>query len=205
MSIEEVNIGLVTYVSHPALTFGDYGGGGSVAIANFRCIDAFLDEHEDDVDIANITYEHFRRACEDRLWSDDDEVAGVTVIKLRGSWGSRTYWVCKGVYDELDEMIDGLESYPLIDDEEHSQVEIEWEREAFDDYADSDLERTLGEEVEQCYDNLTLDQRFEAYRAAMEEMNEYPVPEYSGSYIPTERIADCYAKHLKEMARASVD
>src|SRR5215211_9312434 len=58
-----------------------------------------------------------------------------------GAYASKQLWL----FDtpENREIIKRLEDdYPLVDEEEHSRVEMEWEMEAWDDYGLADLKNT---------------------------------------------------------------
>ena len=45
----------------------------------------------------------------------------------------------------------------MIDEEEHSKVEMEWEQEAWDNYVREDLERTLEEDTKEWFHAVTFD------------------------------------------------
>ena len=200
-----------TYLTHSSLTTGDYGGAGSVGVANLRTLVSIVEElaKDDDAPITtevhHVSGSHWQRATEDRAWSDDDPIESAVVIVCY-PYGGQQAWVREDVED-LAECIACLEDYPLLDDEEHSAVETEWETEAWESWLQSDLIATLDDETREIVEDALTSENvglglaaeealWEAYRAAMESENEYPVPEYSGVHVDVSRIADAFAAHL---------
>lgn len=91
----------------------------------------------------------------------------------------------------LIDMLQGLENYPLINEEAHSLLEFEAQQEAWDDWAGRDFVREITKEY-QLYDLTVLDE--DAFLRFFEEMreraNEYWEIETGGSaHIRLERIA----------------
>lgn len=107
-----------------------------------------------------------------------------------GSHGSKQLWLSDTESNRV--VIEGLDDYCSVDDNIVSEVELEWEQEAWDSFARSDLIHTLDSGVRNVAEDLADDVLFELYREAMEKENEYPTPEYSGVYIPIERIKDAF-------------
>lgn len=186
------------YLSHSALTYGDYGGAGSVGVSNVRVI---LDDEDNADRTCRMTY----RAWENLdKWNDDfTEQAYIDdfncpepplVVHLQGGYGSNTLWLLD--CEEMREVIASLEDYPLLDDCDHSEVEVEWEEDAWDDWIRYDLHRTLSEELQDKADSLPDEKLFSAYRKAMEACNEYPVAEHAGVYVNVGHISDTYAEYI---------
>lgn len=115
-----------------------------------------------------------------------------------GAYYSKQLWLPDT--PENREIIEALDDYPLVSDEAHAEVELEWEREAFDSCYRRDLERELPELVALILEPLNGDEWYELYRAAMEAENQYPTMEYSGAYLPIKRIADTFRELCAERA-----
>ena len=208
---ETATINGITYLTHSSLTTGDYGGAGSVGVANLRVLANIVEElaKEDDAplttEVHHVGHSRWQRATEGRAWSDDDPIESAVVIVCY-AYGGQQAWVREDVED-LAECIACLEGYPLLDDEEHSAVETEWEEEAWESWLRDDLLRTLDDETREVVedalssDDIALgvaaeDALHNAYIAAMQSENEYPVSEHSGVYVDVSRIADAFAAHL---------
>ena len=116
------------------------------------------------------------------------------VVIVHYAYNGRQVWVQKGIW-ELTELVDGLEDYPLIDDDMHSSVEMEREDEAWESWVRADLERLTGLDLDD-YKDADV---WSAYREAMEATNTYPVDEYDGVYIDVERIADEFKARVEAL------
>ena len=184
------------YVSPHSLCYGDYGGAGSVGVANVRAI---LGMEE----LADHVCHMMCRAWEllDK-WDDEfTEKAYVDdfnctdppkVVHVTGAYGSNTLWLLE--CEETKDIIASLADYPVLDDDLHSQVEMEWEEEAWDSWVRSELYSGLPEELQEAVDEQKPSdgKLYEAYRLAMESTNTYPVHEYDGAYIDTKEIQGAY-------------
>lgn len=190
-----------------ACSFGDYGGGGSVGAANLRWLRENFAEHNE------------------TMWVSEWETAQLTGYEDEGHYDavSTCLWIytprnlCPNpdvqlvivtfdysgeqafLRDTPDnrELCGGLDDYPCFDDSLISEIEMEWEQEAWESWIKSDLIRTLPEDRQDAAEAMPDNKLFEAYRAAMEEENEYPEPEYNGVHVRVERIAGAFARHLK--------
>jgi hypothetical protein len=195
------------YVSPGACSFGDYGGAGSVGLANIRSI---VKSAGDSVHCAS--YNDFHRAADDESRAyESDETAEIRalvasdapplVFNLTGDYSSETVFILED--SELGvETLESLESYALLDEEESSNIELEWENEAWENYIRVDLERAAWPEDEPAgYDGMSDSDKFEAYRHAMEVKSEYPEPEYTGVYVRVERIAESYRETVESMLK----
>jgi hypothetical protein len=91
-------------------------------------------------------------------------------------------------------LIEGLErDYPLISEEEHSRVELEWEQEMWSSWLKDDLVRALPDELSEIVeDDLDDGELYQLYRNAMEQENEYPIFEQSGCTVRRDRIQDTF-------------
>lgn len=207
------------YITDDALTCGDYGGAGSVGVANIRSImeTPGVTEHAYECGFYDVGDEFYKEL---RQWETLNDAMVVSehfvsktpaiVMHARGDFGSESIYILDNdtadetilepraveLLDSLREIIDSLADYPCIDDETVSAVESEWENEAFECYAKDDLINTMDDDVQERAGMLDYDILFECYRHAMEDENEYPEPEDSGTHIPVDRIAASFAKHV---------
>ena len=189
------------YLSPSCCTYGDYGGAGSVGVANVRAI---LNDEEFQDSILRLTY---------RVWDNVDKwndeftdwqtieefkVHGPPkVVHLTGGHGSNTLWLLE--CEETEDIIACLADSPLLDEELHSQVEMEWEEEAWDNWIRGDLYRAMDEELQEAIDDKMPDdgKLYEAYRLAMESTNTYPSSEYDGVHVKVEDIQDEYEDNVR--------
>lgn len=204
----------VTFATLPALSFGHYGGAGSIGRANINCI---LEDKSLKIDPISYGLVTDIQECNARgkdsvadivallygadKYFGDGPYSAPDAVHAQGSYGSETVWL------RLDdngnnETLDALCDYPVIDDEAVSAVESQWEEDAFDSWLESDLIRALSDSLQDTLYDIPNDKRMDltwtAYRAAMEECNEYPVPEYDGIYVDVDRISDAFARHVSE-------
>jgi len=167
----------IEYISCPYLVFGDYGGAGSVGLGNIRALSERFKES-----IMEINMGYMRDD-----YPDNDGIDADLVIE-EGSYSSKKAWL--RLTDESRDLIDELDGYPLIEDDFMSEVESEWEEEAWSDYVKIALLRDYVETLDikgYCEDDakkdISDDQLWDCYRYACEATNIDPVPEYSSSYI----------------------
>ena len=191
------------YLSPSCCTYGDYGGAGSVGIANVRAI---LEMEEFQDSILRLTYRVWENVDK---WNDDFtdwqtieefKIHGPPkVVYLVGGYGSRTIWLLE--CEETNDIIACLADYPLLDEELHSEVEMEWEEEAWDSYVRYDLYSAMDEELQEAIDEQkpTDGKLYEAYRLAMESTNTYPVCEHAGVHIDTKAIQDEYEDNVRTL------
>lgn len=214
MNDDTFRINGVTYATSPVLSCGDYGGAGSIGRANINCI---LSDKSLSVD--PIGY-GFTSEIQDLNKRGIDSVADIVAFTHQGasyfgdgdwcapdafhavgSYGSETVWL-KLDNDGENETLNALADYPAIDDGAVSEVEMQWESEAFDSWLESDLIRTLDDDTQDKLHDMDnaarTDITFQAYRDAMETENEYPVPEYNGVYVDVDLIKGSFARHISE-------
>lgn len=171
----------IDYVTDSALVTGDYGGAGAVAEANIRSI---LEAAGEEWETQYVGWREWDRADNMRQWEKDKPITAPVVV-IHYDYNGRQVWVRRDV-EELSELVDSLEDYPLISDDMHSSVMMEREDEAWESWVRDDLERLTGLDLDD-YNDTDL---HTAYLDAMDATNTYPVDEYDGVYIDVERIAD---------------
>jgi len=123
---ESVSINGIEYISDSSLTSGEYGGAGSVGVANIRTIEAHAEDNG--LEVEHCSYSDWGK------WAAGSVVAAwrgsgrlpvdpptAPIVKLEGAYYSQSIFV-RADNEELREMVDSLESYPLLDDEAHSLV-----------------------------------------------------------------------------------
>ena len=186
------------YISPSCCEHGDYGGSGSVGVANVRAI---LEMEEFQDSILRLTYRVWENVDK---WNDDfthqDTIDEFTdppkVVHLTGGWGSNTIWLLE--CEETEDIIAALANYPLLDDDLHSQVEMEWEQEAWDSWLRSDLIRAMPDDLVDKVDGMQDDDLFTMYRQAMEDNNEYPTCEHAGVHVDVKKIQDTFNDYIRE-------
>lgn len=158
------------WFTHEYTGGGDYGGSGLVSRANFETL-----------------REEAERLSEDELGGDTSWYQ-----TFFGDYG--TYEIAFHVDktpDEIIEMLAGLSDYVLIDDNKHSELEVEAENEAWSSWAERDYRRALGKKFAGDADAVDDDVLKEHFFEAMEEANENWVNEEGDSmWIDVEKIAD---------------
>lgn len=202
----------IKYVSLSALSFGDYGGAGNVGRANIdvvlgeaetcdeisfsllRDIQSCMKHNDGNAEVACLL------ACSydgGNFFPDNAAYSLPDAFHVTGDFSSECIYLRE---DRWEEELASLEDYPVLNDEKVSEIELQWESEAFDDWAEHDLIGTLPEEAQDKLwdmDNAARNElTWEAYRAAMETENEYPTPEYNGSHIPVDRIKEAFASFV---------
>jgi hypothetical protein len=188
----------IDFISCDLLTFGDYGGAGSVGLANI-----------------NYLRDKFKPHIEEGGFKvEDEDVADSTELFIaNGVYHSQQAWLRDT--EENRELLSSLKKYPAFDDQYISDVESEWEEEAWEswvkrellDFAEDEIvddpetgeEITLGELLERVGDKEEQDKiLYYAYKDAMNETDTYPEPEYSDVSIDTAKIKDSFLKFLKK-------
>jgi hypothetical protein len=204
MSDETVIIAGHTFVSPSACSYGDYGGSGSYGLANIREV---LEEFKGFVH--ETSYSAVRRAAEgsEYVWPETEELieavktGEVKVIHCTGMYNSETVYIREDVGADI---IAALADYPVLNEERMTEVEMEWEEEAWTCWLRDELVETLPDDWESLSDfqdektirdqadDLPDEVLRECYRTAMEVTNTYPVAEYSGVHVDVDRIKDVF-------------
>lgn len=108
---------------------------------------------------------------------------------------------------KLIEATKKLENYPCYDDMLVSELEMEWENEAWNNWLKSDLIETLPKKLFKLVSSTVKDEQkedniyWQAYRQAMEDNNEYPIPQSDHVYINVERISSAFCEAIKKHFR----
>lgn len=204
------------YVSPVACSFGDYGGSGSVGLANIRSILESAKDSEEgetfETSFGAIRYAAENPPCRIQLDCEEELRAAVKaerpplVLHATGDYSSETIYI-RADSDLARETLESLADYCSLDDELVSEIEIEWEHEAWESWLLSDLERfawpndsePAEEKQAAAYAELSNDSKFEAYRHAMEVENCYPEAEHSAVYVDAERIAKTYRETIEAL------
>lgn len=197
--MERVEIFGRAYVSHDSFTFGDYGGAGSVGLANIRVI------RETFEDAPEMSYRDLENLSQFPQHADDD------LVSLFKSDNPPKAFICSGSYssetaylleddEQTEDLISAVSDYPSLSDDEVTKVEMEWEEEAWESWLKSDLIREAfdDDDEQDQVSELDDDTLFECYRDAMEERNEYPTPEYNGVHVDIKRIASTFAGIVRD-------
>lgn len=191
------------WISCDVLCTGDYGGSGDIGFANQRALPTYAERPDwffpDDADI-----EHTR--------------------ETHGAYHSAQAW-CLDTKENRELLTGLVRNYPLLDEETHSEVQMEWEQEALTSWAFGDIGRELESDYDKLFRDLwdELPSGFEdrssefrihfaellnsegeyngptqcgIYRAAMEVTNSSPTYEYSGAHIPIDSIIDAIAAQI---------
>lgn len=146
------------------LLTGDYTGAADIARANIRAIENMLEEEEVDLEghAFEITGPHGMEAMAFRLDS--------------------THPVVLDVLSRLD-------SYPLLDEQEHSELERELQEEAWENWARSDfvqgIEKRLGIEIDDEDDDVRT-----VFFEAQDQVGDDGHAESGGWYFPMERYIE---------------
>lgn len=184
MSEYKITVRGVSYVSHSSLTFGDYGGAGSVGLANIRTLMA---EHPDSAEVymSSLDNHYFH----DEEWALKIEQDRPALLVAFGSHGGQQAWLRE---DIADDTLSALADYPCLDDQEVSTVEQEWLEEALGDLLRFDIPhalRDINEQLENAWNDLPADEQRDLFYEAMDDAGIYPEVEYSGVYVDAEKIA----------------
>lgn len=150
------------WAEFPYTAYGDYVGYAAVGAANYRALKEDFGEHKD---IAFISGDFGFQAVIYNTETKDEEILNI-----------------------LKNIVD----YPLIDEDLHSEVTMEWENEAWDCWARSDFKselRKLFPDLEEVIDDISDDDIWTIFHAACEEANEYWECEISGAWIDIKRVA----------------
>ncbi len=142
--------------------------------------------HGDYVGYADLGVSNYRAIKE--LFSDNNDIAFIS-----GDYGFQAVIYNTETKDEdILKLLKKLSDYPLIDEDMHSHVQMEWENEAWDSWARSDFKRELGKlfpDLEDVIDDISDDDIWTIFHEAQEEANEYWECETPGAWIDVDRIA----------------
>lgn len=106
------------------------------------------------------------------------------------------------VTDEMLDALQSLESYPLLSEDDHSELELELQSEAWDSWVASDWSRAVAkaldqyapEEADQYWaeerlENVSADKLWELFHACADQSNTYWQEEQGDQWIDLDRVA----------------
>ena len=150
---------------HDYTVFGDYGGHGSVGMSNYR----ILVSEYDHIDLYGGYGSHMAACRIDRLIHDEEYKDQIF-----------------GIYENFDK-------YPLIDDEDMSNLEYDLSKEVFEDIYKSDLIDAIGSKFEIDMDDyeVTSDNTLWGLLETLSERsNTYWSNEYTSMYIDIDQCVE---------------
>lgn len=192
------------WIEPSCCSVGDYAGAGTVGRSNI----SYIEEHFAD----HITTEYAHRTTDWRgkfFVPDEDTV----ILRVLAPYNYETILVRSGVLPELDEIVDALEDYPVIDESRLSELEAELEeKQVIDSWFISDMLReaekqglirkeTL-EELDAYANTLDDDTQWTLYRYASDETNSYPWFENFNACFDTRALAPVWTRRLIEMYKS---
>ena len=209
---DEVKLYGHKYVTCNALLHGDYCGTGTVGEANIRAlIDPDVAENSEYEQVSYAMFDRWRkqytREEDELIWKEmlenhirrpNEQGRPPRMLLVEYPYCTKQLWLLEND-DENTDTIAALSDYPLVDEEVHSQVELDWEERAWDDWVRHDLWCALPEELQDKIDDQKPSdgKLFNAYRLAMEETNTYPTHEYSGTHVDVDKISEAYEQNIR--------
>lgn len=215
MSIQDYEVFGYTYVGGGSLAYSDHGGGPG-SESNVRVVIAFAEEHE--LSVGHVSYSQWNNWTGTYPWRGDefaeyldDEGDPPDVFIASGNWGSESVYVrvLPEQYEDDEErprdehlrdlvrQIQGLEDYPILDEDDLSEVELSREEEMWAGWLESELIRSLPDFWEEMGEfqrhpeavvECPMFDTYDAYRWAMDVTNTYVSQEPSGAYVSTNEI-----------------
>ena len=90
----------------------------------------------------------------------------------------------------VEDFLNGLQDYPLADEDLHSQMEMEAQEEAWEDWTEHDFKQALERKFEVEFDEVDSSKLRELFEGASDKANEYWVNEEGGNmWIQVEKVA----------------
>lgn len=180
------------WITGTVLAYGPYERGGSVACANITWLEEYGTAS---VIHARLVYLDNGKVSFGR--DDGEDLSTYDAIIVGGAFGGKTAFI--NMAGDLREDADALSDYPVFNEELVSQVELEWEEQAWPDTLRSLMDAAPTDALRDYFSDHAdkfEDMLFQAYRDAMESTNTYPVPEYDSVFIDTAKIADDFWGNL---------
>lgn len=173
----EYQIGPWRYASLSCLTSGDYAPAGAIAIANQRAIDAMIESGE------LTSAGSYRGSDVLRSWGPPEapeDLDGADVLILTWAYSGQEYLIrCDDDASETARgILSGLDGYPLLNEELHSEVEEERRAESWDHYVCSDVTASLARETDygpecETWEALSAEDQRDAFERALSAANVY--------------------------------
>lgn len=118
-----------------------------------------------------------------------------------GGFGSKTIYLKPG--PDADKLLKRLDEYPAFDDGYVSEVESEWEKEAWDSWLQEALVRAAFPEAHlELLDWFSDEPLWPCYKQAMDDSEEYVVSETNGIYVDVRKIKDNFRERVLEVIKS---
>lgn len=151
-------------------TGSDYSGGDLLNKSNFRVL---------------------LQLCKDALSEPDtcQEPWFVEVVGGHSTFGIALH--CERTPEDIYEKVEGLDSYPILDEDDYSQLQMDEESEAWSDWASHDFKRALEKKFRDIdFDQMSDEDLFELFHNAAEQSNTNWEVEGMGVTIDIDRIVE---------------
>lgn len=165
----------------PYTGYSDYSG-GTVEMSNFRGI---LEDWEGDGgDWLREAYGGY--GTRELFWSPELMYRWATELELTPDQREDRFYKVSEWYD----LLDGLQDYPLMDEQDFSDLEFQLEQESWEDWVEWDVTRKLANLAPELEDIDWEDSELERlFHQAAEQANEYAIHETGGTvYWDLDRI-----------------
>lgn len=151
----KIQIKNVKYISHGALSCGDYSNSGMVGISN---VEVIRENHADKVlDVWN-----------DLDPQEDYDTNEIEIILIRGNYSSRIVFVREDLFADYARQLD---NYPLLCEDDHSNREYEQEQEDWENYGAKDFLCALKKKAIEIHaDDADLETFLETYEPSNDEL-----------------------------------
>ena len=138
MTDQSYTIGDITYIGHELLCYSDYSNGGSLARSNVRVI------RREAESAGELSYGKLSDIGTDYCEDVTKAVfaAKPDIIVLHGGYGTIAV-LMRSDWEHTEDTLRTLSDYPVLDDDDLNDVETEMEREAWDDWIESDLKTAV--------------------------------------------------------------
>lgn len=216
-----------TWITGSALTCASYGGGSVVGMANILWLRSYAGTHEECNLGATGTYQcdggtiafHVGSGgfVDGKFVKIDKDMSNFDILIRDDIYGEQAFiregTACKG----LREALDGLETYPIIDDDYVTDVEEQWERFTWEEDAQYELIAKApvvhGHTLEHFIQDVMLnragfvdmdDLLWRAYRRTCADLSYQPEYENLRARIDTDFLAPTFAVHVMRLLHKAV-
>lgn len=202
-----------TWITGECLTFGQYGGSGTIGAANQRWLSEYA---ADDDNVCNLMEVHGARRSGKKLrftdyTSYDADMSDADIVFAVYCTGTEAYINKASKCPDLVKCTQAIADYPAYNDEIVSEIENEWEMRAWDDWLRDELIDSTGE----VYKNLPAFLRsaaffkikqhegllLDAYLNARDAGNVHAEFEYDGMWIDVSKLKDTFCSGILRMVR----